>query len=176
MVTLTNAEGYVVPSDLREAIQYVFEKLKKLLSERRATADMVRDIIKDAKEDGYKTKAVRQAIKLDSLSPEKREAWLEEINTAAALFGMAGLAVLDHDNKDEKLWAHVQKIRYLRNDLKELAALIKDLRTKAKERGVDYDALAYLTRHEKAKDPDENHSGMNWMERLDAMAGSLGYW
>lgn len=172
MVTLTNAEGYVIPSDLREAIAYTYEKLKKLLSERKAMADSVRDVVKDAKRDGYSTKAVRQAMRLDRLTPEQREKWCEHVNIAAALFGLSGLTGLDNDDRDQKLWAYVQQTRYLQSELKDLAALLKDLRTKASERGVDWQALAYLIRLE-PKEPDERKE---WVERLDAMASSLGYW
>ena len=175
-VTLTNAEGYVVPSDPRQAINYVYEKLKKLLSERKANADGLRDVVKSAKKAGYSTKAVRHAMKLDRMTPEQREAWREQLNTAAALFGMTGLSDADSDERDQKLWEHVQQARYWVNEQKDLGELFKDLRAKAAAANVDYAALAYLVRNEDKKEADENHHGMNWMERLDAMAGSIGYW
>lgn len=172
MVTLTNEGGYTIPSDPREAIAYVYEKLKKLLSERKSNAGSLRDVVKDAKADGYSTKAVRHAMKLDRMTPEQREAWREQLNTAAALFGMTGLADADSDDRDQKLWAHVQQARYWIQEQKDLAPLFKDLRTKATAASIDYAALAYLIRLE-TKEPDDRK---DWMERLDAMACSIGYW
>lgn len=172
MVTLTNEGGYTIPADPREAIAYVYEKLKKLLSERKSNADSLRDVVKDAKQDGYSTKAVRHAMKLDRMTPEQREAWREQLNTAAALFGMTGLADADSDERDQKLWAHVQQARYWIQEQKDLGPLFKDLRAKATEAGVDFPALAYLIRLE-TKEPEDRSE---WMSRLDAMACSIGYW
>lgn len=173
MADTTYNQRYSLPDDQAEATRVVWEKLKKLAAERAHIAARYRDVLYDAKADGYPPSLVRLGNRLDDMTPEKREKWIEDARRAAALFGFDGLEHSGSDDiQDKALWGYVQKGRFLRREKRELMQALRDLRETAAGREVDFAALQHMLRFNRL-DPEDREE---WMHRIDKMATFLGFW
>lgn len=174
MSTIGDNAAVRIPQDRNDAIRYVFQRLVKLAADKRAYSDHIRDMLKDAKNDHkISPRQMRTAIKLHSMTPEKREKWAAEMSAAAALFGYSSLGVADEADTKSPMWQTINSAHILANEKRGVAEEIRDLTTAAKERGdIDLPAIQFLVRQAK-KDVDER---ADWFASVDTMATFLGLW
>lgn len=100
-----------LPSTYDDACKWVFEQLHKLHNQRRNHSTSVSEIIREAKSAGFDASAMRLAMQLDRMSPEKRELWANRIANAARLFGYTALGVGVDPPKDDPQLAFVKRAR-----------------------------------------------------------------
>ena len=184
---------YVLPDEIEAATKYVFEKIKKLKADRRWIASRARDIVQAAKAANYTTSAARKAMHLRSMTPERREKFLADMRTAAALFGVEISDPGAIEEKRDKLWGFVEQAQFLRAERKENAELMAELRGVVKDyntvllnrvedgslapeeaqgRLIDFKHLETLV-HIQSMSEDER---TDWFFRLDKAGVRVGFW
>lgn len=163
-----------------DAEKVVWTYLQKFLADRLYVAEKIRDVIKDARADGVKTEELRVAMRLDNMTPEKREDWARVTAAAAKIFGYKGLETSGDDEDGSKiLRGYVEVTKRLRDDRKEASELIRALGDAAKAAGVDFEAMKEAARikkkNEKAEEK-EDETAPDWMARIDGIGSYLEMW
>lgn len=161
-----------LPEDSGEAARWIYARVKKLTGEKKWLSDAIREKMREAKDEGESPAALREAVRLERMTPEKREEWESKINTAAKLFGYAPLELVDMPNKDSNLGAKVRAVAHLEDERKQITALISETFAAGKDAGVDVKTLRLFLRmahmaHEECGE---------WFDGVDKMGKTLGRW
>lgn len=161
-----------LPGDKDEAARWIYSRVKKLSGEKRWLSDAIREKTKEAKEGGDSPAALREAVRLERMTPEKRQEWEQKINTTARLFGYSPLELVDMPNKDLPLGAKVRAVAHLEDERKQITTAINETFAAGKEAGVDVKTLRLFLRmanmaHEEVAE---------WFDSVDMMGKTLGRW
>lgn len=164
-----------LPADDAQALKWIVDRISKLMSDRKMTADTIIAVKRDAKNDGFAGETISTAIKLARMSPERRTAYVERQSEALRLYGFGNVPVADEDDRSQRAKlqrAHVQKILALQHDKREIGVEITDLYAAAKDRGIDVKTLKHIVKLARM-DPDDREE---WFARVDNMGARLGFW
>lgn len=163
-----------LPADEVEALRWVVERVSKLMSDRKMTADKIAEVKKSARNDGFANETVSASIRFARMSPEHRTVYVERLKDSLRLYGFdADVADRDDSSPRAKLHrAHVQKLLHLMAEKREISAEITQIYASAKDHGVDVPVLKQIVRIRKM-DVDDREE---WFARLDSMGAKLGFW
>lgn len=161
-----------IPEGRDEATRWIYARVKKLSGEKKWISESIREKIKEAKEAGESAAALREAVQLERMTPEKRAEWEQKINAAVKLFGYSPLELVDMPNKDSTLGAKVRAVAHLEDERKQVSIAIAETFAAGKDAGVDVKTLRLFLRM----------SGMaheeigEWFDHVDKMGMTLGRW
>lgn len=161
-----------LPTEPEAAARWVYARAKKLTGEKKWISDAIREKMRDAKEAGDSPATVREAVKLERMSPEKRAEWEQRINAAARLYGYSPLELVDMPATGSPLGATVRAIAHLEAERKQVAEAITETFAAAKEAGLDVKSIRLFLRmaglaHEEVQE---------WFDSVDIMGKTLGRW
>ncbi|MHC2666554.1 DUF2312 domain-containing protein [Bradyrhizobium diazoefficiens] len=72
----------------KDQLKSIIERIERLLEEKKAIGDDVRDVYAEAKGNGYDTKALKTIVKLRQQDPIEREAFDTILETYMRALGM----------------------------------------------------------------------------------------
>ncbi|MHC2578205.1 uncharacterized protein (UPF0335 family) [Bradyrhizobium diazoefficiens] len=72
----------------KDQLKSIIERIERLLEEKKAIGDDVRDVYAEAKGNGYDTKALKTIVKLRQQDPIEREAFETILETYMRTLGM----------------------------------------------------------------------------------------
>lgn len=161
-----------LPTDKGEAARWVYSRVKKLSGEKKWISDAIREKMLEAKDEGDSPAALREAVRLERMTPEKRVEWENKINAAAKLFGYSPLELADMPNKDSPLGAKVRQVAHLEDERKEVSTAIAETFAVAKAAEIDVKSIRLFLRmstlaHEEVQE---------WFDSVDTMGKTLGRW
>lgn len=163
-----------LPDDDEKALRWIVDRISKLMSDRKMTADKIIEIKAAARNDGFANETLSTSIKLAKMSPERRQAYIDRQRDALKIYGYDAHTADEDDNSVRaKLHrSHVQKILLMQHDKKEITAEIAELYAAAKDRGVHIPTLKQVVKLSKM-DADDREE---WFARVDNMGAKLGFW
>lgn len=164
MAEMTETKIRLDPDD-GVAIAWLFQRITKLQADRVMTAGAIREIMDEAKADGYAAETMSLAVKLNGMTAAERAEWSRRIEPAGALFGIAAPVVGGTPSGSNSLWSYLNRLVVLRDDKKTISAEIKDLYDAAKDRGIDVAALKAVIRLSKL-DEDDREQRFHAIDRL----------
>jgi len=166
--------SFRLPEDDTAALRWIVDRISKLMSDRKMTADQIIEVKRSARNDGFASETLSTSIKLAKMSPERRKAYMDRQTAALRLYGYAASMTDEDDNSaPAKLQrAHVQKILLLQNDKKEIGGEIAELYAAAKDRGTDIRTLKQIVKLARM-DADDREE---WFARVDNMGAKLNFW
>ncbi len=74
------------------AIRRYIDRLEKLAEDKQEVNDQIKDVMKEAKLEGFDTKAIREVLRIRKMEPEERQ--IREFNVAAYRTALGELANL----------------------------------------------------------------------------------
>lgn len=163
-----------LPDDDTAALKWIVDRISKLMSDRKMTADQIIEVKRSARNDGFASDTLSESIKQAKMSPERRKTYMDRKAQSLRLFGY-DITTTDEDDVSPpaKLQrAHVQKILMLQNDKKDIGVEIGELYAAAKDRGTDIKTLKQIVKLARM-DADDRE---DWFARVDNMGAKLGYW
>lgn len=162
----------VLPDDRAEAARWLYARVKKLSGERKWLAEAIRDKMQEAKDAGESVMALREAVRLERMTPEKRHEWEQKINAAAKLFGYTPLELVGMPETNSELGAKVRAVAHLEEERRAISSLISETFAAGKAAGVDIKSIRLFLRmaslaHEEVQE---------WFDSVDTMGKTLGRW
>jgi uncharacterized protein (UPF0335 family) len=164
-----------LPADDTEALAFVVNRISKLMSDRKMTADQIIEVKRAARNDGFANETIALSVKFAKLSPEKRTAYVDRISDAIGLYAFDKIGVRDGDDISARAKlqrSHVQKILHLQRDKAEISGDIREMYAAAKDAGIDVPTLKQIMKLQKM-DPDDRDE---WFARVDNMGARLKFW
>lgn len=161
-----------LPDDRDEAARWIYKRVKKLAGERKWLADAIREKMQEAKAEGDSIMALREAVRLERMTPEKRADWEKRINAAAKLFGYSPLELVDMPETDSPLGSKVRAVAHLEEEKKQISVAIAETYAAGKDAGVDVKSLRRFV----AMAALDHEDVQKWFDDIDAMGKVLGRW
>jgi uncharacterized protein (UPF0335 family) len=161
-----------LPADHGDATRWIYARVKKLTGEKKWIADAIREKMQDAKKAGDSPAAVREAVRLERMTPEKRAEWEAKINVAAKLFGYSPLELVEMPDRDMPIGGTVRAVAHLEDERRQIGEAITETFAAGKEAGIDVKTLRLFLRmsgmaHEEVGE---------WFDAVDTMGKALGRW
>lgn len=177
------ANAFTLPSNKAEATKVAWNYHVKLSQDRKHIASRMRDVIQDAKADGYAPQLTRAGCRLRGMKDDKREDFIRDMAAAVALYGFK-LEITEDDARDEKLLGYLRRADFLRTEKRELSELFKALSEACEAQGVDYPAIkhAYTLSKidERRKEKEAENADLPVMDilaaRIDVIGAFIGLW
>lgn len=173
-----------LPDDHGKAVEWVYSRYKKLVAERKWSAERMRDVFTDAKAAGYTTEDVRLALKLSRMTVEQRFDWADRIKRQAKAYGFKVDEVPDHGAKDEKLETFLKRaadvtaekttVREAMKELSEAAKVYSDGKDSTKQIRMEY--IKLLAKLSEVDDAESESPAGDWFDGLDAIGTFLRLW
>lgn len=167
----SNEPAVRLPENEVQAIKKIHERLTTLRNQKRLNSEAKRDIFTAAKAKGITVKRLRQAVRLNRMSPEQREAWAADMSEAAKLFGFTGLGVAD-DCGDHPMRGFIASIEMLDEERAELVEDEKAWKGAAKDRGIDLKAMGFFV----SKSHMDRVELGEYFTGLENMGAALSFW
>lgn len=184
MTAETKPKAFVAPNHMThdEAIKWVYERYKKLATDRRLIASRFKDVITDAHAAGYTPATMRLSARLDAMTPDARATWVSTVKAATVVFRSTALDIdlsASTRERDPDLWGYLEKAKHLRRERLALTGAMKDLAEIAAENGVDMHAIKEVlkiqARVERA-DPEKDVTASGLFDTLDQVGRAIGVW
>lgn len=164
-----------LPADSDEALKWVVQRMSKLLSDRKMTADKILEVKHAARNDGFANETISSSVRLAKMSPEKRTVFVERMNEALRIYGFDAITPADEDATGPRVKLqreHINKIIYLTREKREISEEISTIYATAKDYGIDVPTLKQIVKLSKMDGDDREE----WFARIDNMGARLKFW
>ena len=164
-----------LPADSDEALKWVVQRVSKLLSDRKMTADKILEVKAAARNDGFANETISSSVRLAKMSPEKRSVFVDRLNEALRLYGFDEITPASEDDTSARVKLqreHVNKIIHLTREKREISEEITQIYASAKDYGIDVPTLKQIVKLSRM-DADDREE---WFARIDNMGARLKFW
>ena len=164
-----------LPADDQQALKFVVERISKLMSDRKMTADKIIEVKRSARNDGFANETIATSLKFAKMKPEARTEYVNRLSAALGLYGFGEISVADEDDRTERAKlqkSHVEKILHLQRDKADISSEIREMFAAAKDHGIDVPTLKQIVKLHRM-DPDDREE---WFARIDNMGARLQFW
>lgn len=161
-----------IPPDHVAGLLWLVQRITKLTNERKTTAQKIKEVKADAKNDGYTAEELSAIKKLNRMSPEARDRYREKMRKVWQRYGLT-IEVAEEDGKlDPLLESHLSKLWVLENDRRDASREILDTYKAAANANYDVPALKQILRMSHMTEDERE----NYFAALDSYGAKLNYW
>lgn len=162
-------------ADDQAALKFVVDRISKLMSDRKMTADQIIEVKRAARNDGFANETIALSVKFAKMSPERRTAYVDRISQSLGIYAFDKITPAAEDDLSERAKlqrSHVQKIVHLQRDKTDISTEIREMYAAAKDAGIDVPTLKQIIKLHRM-DPDDREE---WFARIDNMGARVGFW
>lgn len=160
-----------IPSDKGAAVNFTYQRLQNLQTQRKWCADRQRDILNAAKKKGIIPASVREAMRLERMTPERREKYFEQRKAAFEMFGFK-VEPADETAEVTTLNGIVAELKLVAGEKKDITDEIREVSQAANAAGVNVAVLKDLLRIGK-RDPEDR---AEYFGQMDMLGTFLKFW